>query len=177
MTKIIYNNDKGITLIGMPGAGKSGVGKIIAEMINWQFIDLDKLILKTQGITHHEYMKQFGEESLKNLEEKLTLGLNLKNTIYAPPGSMIYWKPEIIEKIKKESIVVYLQAEPETIEKRLGERLYKNGIIGLEEKGFANLMAERVLLYEKYADHIFHTGNQSKEEMANKVLVGLNIAS
>ena len=59
---------KGVTFIGMAGVGKSAVGKILAEKIAWKFIDLDKYILEKQGITHHEYMKKFGEQALSDLE-------------------------------------------------------------------------------------------------------------
>lgn len=164
---------KGITLIGMAGAGKSRVGRILAQMLGWRFVDLDKLILEKQAITHHEYMKRHGEQALKNLEEQLTSDLDFSDTVFAPPGSAVYWKPEILEKIKQASTVVYLDTTPEIIEKRMGERLYQNGIIGLEEKGLRGLMAERIPLYEKMTDHTFKSGEQSKEEMARIIMEGM----
>lgn len=163
---------KGITLIGMAGVGKSAVGKIMAEVLGWQFWDLDKVILKRQGISHHEYMKRNGGKALSLLEEQYALSLNLQSSIFAPPGSMVY-SQRAMEKIKADSVVVYLEASSETIEKRLGENLYKNGIIGLEEKGLAGLMVERIPLYEKYTDLTLHSGNQTKQEMAQKVIVAL----
>ncbi len=162
----------GITFIGMAGAGKSAVGRITAGVLKRHFVDLDKLILEKQGISHHEYMKQNGEDALKILEENLTLGLDLTNTVFAPPGSVIYLQ-KAMGKIKKDSLVVYLQADPQTIAGRLGDRLYKNGIIGLEEKGLAGVMAERVPFYEKYADVTFHSGDQSREEMTAIIIDNL----
>ncbi len=156
----------------MAGSGKSAVGEVVAEMLGWQFVDLDKLILQTQNMSHDDYMKTHGEAGLAVLEEQLTLNLDLQDTVYSPPGSIIYHNKGM-EKIKKESIVVYLKTEPEIIEKRLGENLYKNGIIGLKEKGLAKLMAERAVYYEKYADYTFYSGDQSKQEMAKKVIDGL----
>jgi len=163
---------RGITLIGMAGSGKSAVGKIMAQTLGWNFVDLDKLILQTQGISHHDYMKMNGGQALSALEERLTLGLDFKDTIFAPPGSMVYAQ-KAMEKIKRDSTAVYLKTTPEIVEKRLGERLYQNGIIGLEEKGLAKLMAERSVLYEKYADYTFQSGEQTKEEMAKIVISGL----
>jgi len=165
---------KGVTLIGMAGVGKSSVGKTVAEILGWQFWDLDKVILERQGISHHEYMKRNGEQSLSLLEEQYTLSLDLQNSVFAPPGSIVY-SPKAMEKIKTESIVVYLEATPETIEKRLGENLYRNGIIGLEEKGLSGLMAERIPLYKKYADFTLHSGDQTKEEMAQIVIAALRV--
>jgi shikimate kinase len=163
---------KGITLIGMAGVGKSAVGGIMAEVLGWQFWDLDKVILERQGISHHEYMKRNGEQALSKLEEQYALSLNLQNSIFAPPGSIVYSK-KAMQKIKTDSVVVYLEAQAGTIAKRLGENLYKNGIIGLEEKGLAGVMAERIPLYEKYADFTYHSDDQTKEGMAQKVITAL----
>lgn len=166
---------KGITLIGMAGAGKSTVGQILATMLGWRFIDLDKLILQTQGMDHHSYMKQNGEEALKQLEEQLTMDLDFNRTVFAPPGSVIY-SPKSMEKISQESTTIYLQATPGIIVTRLGDRLYKNGIIGLEAKGLNGVMAERVPLYEKYAQFRIETSDQSKEEIAKKIIIELKLA-
>ena len=166
---------KGITFIGMAGSGKSAVGEIIAQILGWKFIDLDKLILKTQGMSHDDYMKTRGEQALSKLEQRLTLELDLQDSIFAPPGSMVYAE-RAMERIKKDSLVVYLRTTPAIVEKRLGERLYKNGIIGLEEKGLPKLMAERAVLYEKYQDYTFDSGEQTKQEMAEKVIAGLRVA-
>ena len=163
---------KGITFIGMAGAGKSAVGKITAKHLGWRFVDLDKLILETQGMSHHDYMQKHGEEALKQLEENLTMDLNLQHMVFSPPGSVIY-SDSSMQKVKDESAIIYLRATPQTIEKRLGDRLYKNGVVGLKEKGLAKLMAERAVFYEKYADYTFDTGDQSVEEMSKKVIDGL----
>jgi shikimate kinase len=163
---------KGITLIGMAGVGKSAVGQIMAGVLDWQFWDLDKVILGRQGMSHHEYMKRNGEQALSLLEEQYALSLDLQNSVFAPPGSMVY-SPKAMQKIKADSVVVYLEARPETIAERLGERLYKNGIIGLEKKGLTGVMAERIPLYEKYADFTIHSGNQTKEDMAKKIIAAL----
>jgi shikimate kinase len=163
---------KGITFIGMAGVGKSAIGRIVAPMIGWRFIDMDKLILEKQGITHHEYMKRNGGKALVQLEEAYTMELDLTDTVFAPPGSVVY-SLKSMEKIKRESIVVYLEAEPEIILKHLGDKLYKNGIVGLEKKGLQGVMAERIPLYKKYADFTFSSGDQSKEDMARIVIEGL----
>ena len=158
-----------ITLIGMAGSGKSTTGKILAEILGWQYVDLDDVILRTEGVTHHDFMEQNGEIALSELENKLTLALNFKNLVFAPPGSIIY-SASAMEKIKNDSIVVYLETEPETIEKRIGNKLYKNGILGLKEKGLKKLMEERKVFYKKYADFTLYSKEQTKQEIADSIL-------
>jgi shikimate kinase len=158
-----------VTLIGMAGSGKSSTGIILAEILNWKYVDLDKLILDTQGITHHDYMEQNGEIALSDLENKLTLNLNFENLVFAPPGSIIYAAPAM-KKIKQNSTIIYLETEPETIEKRIGNKLYKNGILGLKEKGLKKLMEERAVFYNKYADFTFHSKEETPQEMANIII-------
>ena len=74
-------------------------------------------------------------------------------------------------------MVIYLAATPAVIENRLGGRLYKNGIIGLEKKGLNGVMAERVPLYKKYANYTFETSDQSKEDIAKRIMSELNLQS
>lgn len=161
-----YNS---ITLIGMAGSGKSSTGIILAEALKWRYVDLDKLILDTQKISHHDYMEQNGEAALSNLEDKLTLDLNFENLVFAPPGSIIY-SESAMEKIKNNSTVIFLKTEPKTIEKRLGDKLYKNGIIGLKEKGLEKLMEERAIFYNKYANFTFHSEKETPQEIADIII-------
>jgi shikimate kinase len=103
------------------------------------------------------------------LEEKYALELDFSNLIFSPPGSMIY-SSSVMEKLKNESLVIYLVASAEDIKERLGEKLYKDGIIGLETKGLENVVKERLPLYEKYADCSIKTSGLSPERVLVEVL-------
>ncbi len=142
---------KGLTFIGMPGAGKSAVGKRIAQRLGMKFIDLDDYILETQGMSHHEIMVQKGEPALIKLEDDLTLGLNLADTIFSPGGSIVYSK-KAMEKLKKETIIVYLVVPLEIVKRNSGDKINRNGIIGLAGKGIEGLYNERTPLYDACAD-------------------------
>lgn len=167
-------NKKGITFIGLPGSGKSTMGRILANKLRCNYIDLDILIFKKEGVGHHEILKQKGESELKRLEEKYALELDFNNLIFSPGGSMVY-SSSVMEKIKNESAVVYLVASAEDIKKRLGKRLYKDGIIGLETKGLENVVKERLPLYEKYADFSITTSGLSPEIILDQILKQLDL--
>lgn len=158
----------------MPGAGKTTVGKILAEKMNCRFVDLDSLIFEKSGISHHELMKQKGEGELKALEEKYALEIDFNDIVFSPPGSMVF-SEKVMEKAKNESVVIYLKVSKDGIEKRLGENLYKDGIIGLETKGLAGVISERVPLYEKYNDFIIETDGLEPETIMFKIFNLLKI--
>lgn len=161
---------KGVTLIGMPGAGKSAIGKRVAKKINWNFVDLDVLILETQGMHHHEIMTTRGEQTLMDIEQELTLELNLEKTIFSPGGSIVYSK-KAMDKLKRDTRVIYLAVPLEQIKKHLGENINRNGIIGLKDKGIEGLFAERVPLYEAFADLTIECAGENLQEKVEKVFL------
>lgn len=171
--KNIFN---AVTLIGMPTSGKSTIGKIVAEKLGWEFIDLDDLIKEKTGKSYDEILDQEGDKKLLELENKYTLELdfaNSKGIIFSPGGSIIY-SPKAIEKIKKETRVIYIETPFHEIEKRLKERSIKGGIVGLKEKGLKKLFEERNLVYVKIADNTIKFDNLSEGETALGVLKLIN---
>jgi shikimate kinase len=158
---INFNLKKGLTFIGMPSSGKSATGKALKDKLKCAYVDLDILIFEKEGIHHHQILKEKGEK-------KYTLELDFDNLIFAPPGSIIF-SESAMEKIKKESFVIYLNVSEEEIKRRLGDNLYKDGIIGLETKGLNNVICERVPLYEKYADLCIDTNGLKVNEVVEKV--------
>ena len=161
-------NKVGITLIGMPGVGKSTHGKILAARIGWKFLDLDDHIKETQGRSHDEIMVRQGEQALATLEQSLTLELDLKRTVFAPPGSIIFSKKSM-EKSQAESFVVFLDAGIERLKRNLGKKINKNGILGLREKGIEGIFAERTPMYRASADVVLELKEMKKGEVADKL--------
>lgn len=160
---------KGITLIGMPGSGKSTIGKLLADKLSRNFIDLDILIKEKEGRSHVEVIEKNGERQLLNLEEKYTLGLSCENLIFAPGGSIIY-SPKATEKLYQETIIFYLHLPIEEIKNRLGEEIGNRGIVGLKEKGLEKLFQEREILYKKFAHKIIDCSGLNKNEIIYEIL-------
>lgn len=162
-------NDKGITLIGMPGSGKSTVGKLLAKEIGYNFIDLDEFIKEKSGKSHQEIIRIEGEKELLRLEELYTLGLDFTKTVFSPGGSIVYSLPAM-EKLKKETQIFYLYLPMEVVEKRLQGIAEGRGIIGLKEKGLEKLLEERHPIYEKFAHKIINCFSLNKEGIVNEIL-------
>jgi len=160
-----------ITLIGMPTSGKSTIGKILAEKLGYNFIDLDDLIKEKTGKSYDEILDQEGEKKLLDLENKYTLELDFENSdiIFSPGGSIIY-SPKAMEKIKNETQVIYIELPLKEIEIRLGLRPIKGGIVGLKERGLKKLFEERDVVYRDFADDIIKADGLTENELVIKLL-------
>jgi shikimate kinase len=138
-----------ITLIGMPGAGKSLVGKEVARQLNLRFIDTDELIQQRTGLSLGETLAKLGDELFIQLEEKVVLQLgNFDNCVVSPGGSVIY-SQKAMDFLKRRSIIVFLNVPVEVILDRVGPQ---RGVVKLRDKSLKDLLNERLPLYEKYAN-------------------------
>ena len=109
-----------ITLIGMPGAGKSTVGVVLAKRIGMDFVDTDLIIQKEYNKTLSEIIDAKGIEGFKKVENDVISKLELDNTIIATGGSAVYGK-EAMKHLRDISKVVYIELTEENIEDRLGD--------------------------------------------------------
>jgi shikimate kinase len=140
------NNKINITLCGMMGSGKSAIGKILANKLNYNFIDVDKMIEIDAGKTIKKIFEEDGEQYFRDLEEKKTINiLELKETIVSLGGGAIINK-KIRGSIKQNSYNIYLNVNIDILTKRLQNSktrplIYKKNLkkelidlIGIREK-------------------------------------------
>ena len=145
------NNDfRNITLIGMPAAGTSMVGVLLAKRLGYSFVDVDILIQEKEKRLLKEIIAQEGLEGFLKVENRVNRLLQAERSVIAPGGSVIYGK-EAMEHLKEISTVVYLQLSYEEVEKRLGN-LVDRGVAFKEGMTLLDLYNERVPYYERYAD-------------------------
>ena len=141
---------KNIVLIGMPGAGKSTVGVVLAKNMGMLFLDSDICIQEQEQCLLHEIITQKGLAGFIEVENRVNASLLVENSIIATGGSVVYGK-EAMEHLKQIGTVVYLKLPYEEVAERLGD-LNKRGVAVREGQTLVNLYEERVPLYEKYAD-------------------------
>ena len=139
-----------ITLIGMPGAGKSTLGVVLAKILGYEFLDSDLLIQKEEKRRLYQIIDEEGEEGFKAIENRVNASIETEDTVIATGGSVVYCS-EAMEHLKSIGKVVYLRLSLESLEKRLGN-LKKRGVLLKEGQTLKSLYEERVPLYEKYAD-------------------------
>ena len=144
------NNKVNISLCGMMGSGKSAIGKILANKLDYNFIDVDKMIEIDAGKTIKKIFEEDGEQYFRDLEEKITINiLELKETIVSLGGGAIINK-NIRGSIKKNSYNIYLNVNIDILTKRLQNSktrplIYKKNL----KKELINLIGIREKFYRK----------------------------
>ena len=156
-----------IVLIGMPGAGKSTVGVVLAKVAGHKFVDSDLVIQETTGKLLHELITEYGMEGFLEIENKINAKLDITKAIIATGGSVIYGE-EAMEHLKEIGLVVYLKLSLESIADRLGD-LKQRGVALKEGWGLKELYEERVPLYEKYADLVIDCEQKSIREITEEI--------
>lgn len=147
-------NKKNIVLIGMPGAGKSTVGVVLAKNMGLRFVDSDICIQEQENCLLHEIIKRDGLEGFLLVENRVNASLNVENSVIATGGSVVYGK-EAMEHLGQIGTIIYLQLPYEEIADRLGD-LTKRGVAVQNNQTLLDLYEERVPLYETYADITVH---------------------
>ncbi len=140
---------KNITLIGMPGSGKSTVGVVLAKMNGSRFIDSDLLIQEQTGKLLHELITERGIEGFLDLEGQVNGEIEADGAVIAPGGSVVY-REAAMNHLREISTVVYLKVSCKGIESRLGS-LQERGVVLREGETLESLYETRCRLYEKYA--------------------------
>ena len=139
-----------ITLIGMPAAGKSTVGVLLAKRLGYSFIDVDIVIQEQEGRLLKEIIKDEGLDGFMQIENRVNAQLKAEHAVIAPGGSVIYGR-EAMENLKSLGKVVYLKISYKELTKRLGD-LVDRGVVLKAGMTLHDLYQERVRYFEQYAD-------------------------
>lgn len=157
-----------ITLIGMPGVGKSTLGVVLAKVLGYQFLDADLLIQKEEKRRLWQIIEQEGVEGFKAIENRVNASIETESTVIATGGSVVYCE-EAMEHLKSIGKVVYLELSLQALSKRLGN-LKGRGVLLKEGQTLQDLYEERVPLYEKYADIVVSEEGKDLEASLQSLL-------
>ena len=142
--------NKNIVLIGMPGAGKSTLGVLLAKAMGMFFVDSDIVIQQKTGRLLQDIIDNDGTDEFLRLEEEILSELDLTSTVIATGGSAVY-SARAMEHFSKCSTIVYLHVDLPEIEKRV-TNITTRGIVLKNGRSLSDAYAERKPLYDKWAD-------------------------
>ena len=139
-----------ITMIGMPSSGKSTVGVLLAKRLGYSFVDVDIVIQEKEKRLLKEIIADEGLDGFLAVENRVNAELDVKDSVIAPGGSVIYGE-EAMAHLKEISEIVYLKMSYEELEKRVGN-VVDRGVALKPGMTLRDLYNERVPYYERYAD-------------------------
>lgn len=156
-----------ITMIGMPSSGKSTVGVLLAKRLGFSFVDVDIVIQEKEGRLLKEIIADEGMDGFLKVEETINAGLDVKMSVIAPGGSVIYGE-KAMKHLKEISEVVYLKMSYEEMEKRIGNVVDRGVAL---KPGFTlrDLYNERVPYYERYADIVIDEEGKTPGQMVDEL--------
>lgn len=159
---------KNITLIGMPGSGKSTVGVLLAKALGYGFLDTDLTIQQREGALLQDILNARGIEAFLDAEEAAICSVSGDHLVIAPGGSAVC-REGAIGHLKGLGPVVYLKVTPEALERRLNN-ISTRGIAMAPGQTLRDIYDFRAPLYGKYADKVVDVGEQTLEETVSAVL-------
>ena len=139
-----------ITFIGMPGCGKSCMGRAMSGKLKMKLIDSDKLIEKRYGKKLQELIDELGIVEFRRIEEEVLLSIEGDNLVISTGGSAVYSEAGM-KHLKDLGKIFYLFCTYETVKERIGD-FSKRGIVLKPGQTIKDLFDERAPLYKKYAD-------------------------
>lgn len=157
-----------ITLIGMPGAGKSTVGVVLAKVLGYDFIDSDLLIQKEEGKLLWQIMQDKGIAGFNEIEERVNSQIDVTHAVIATGGSVIYG-PKAMDHLRNISTVIYLQVNYRTLRRRLGD-LNKRGVVLKPGQSLLDLYKEREPLYRQYAHRTVDVGSKTVRQAVDEII-------
>lgn len=161
------NMKSNIILIGMPGAGKSTIGVILAKAVKKPFIDTDLLIQQKENRYLQDIINNDGLEAFIKIEESIIEGINVDNHIIATGGSVIYSKAAM-EHLRDNGIIVYLDLKLFHIRQRI-KNMKTRGIALKKGQTLESLYTERAPLYSSYADITIDCSHKHIETIAEEI--------
>jgi len=160
-----------ISLIGMPGVGKSTVGVLLAKALSWSFVDTDVMIQvaeerRLQDIIHCE-----GVEALARIEQRHVVALDRRKTVIAAGGSVVHG-PAAMERLKNLGAVVHLDLPLQALEARLAN-INGRGLPMAPGQTLPGLYQQRQPLYHKHANLVVHCAYRSQEQIVDEIITRL----
>ncbi|MFM1919656.1 MAG: hypothetical protein RLZZ303_1290 [Candidatus Hydrogenedentota bacterium] len=159
--------DFNVVLIGMPGCGKSTIGILLAKAMALDFVDTDVVLQSHQHKTLHEIALAVGRDGFRDLECEAIKTLEVRNTVIATGGSVVY-RPAAMEHLRRDGLVVFMDVSLAVLEERLGD-LDARGVSRNPGQTLASLIAERRPLYEQFADVTLDLSEMSHDEAEEAV--------
>ena len=161
------NSQINLILIGMPGSGKSTIGRLLAQKLAWPFVDTDNVIKEQQQRPLQDILDTEGVGSFIRKEAQAVLSLDLNHSVIATGGSVVLDR-QAMRHLQAIGRIVYLDVPLLKIERRLWN-IKTRGIVIKKNQSIRDIYHIRKPLYEKYADLVQPAAGRSASQIADEI--------
>lgn len=152
-----------IILIGMPGAGKSTIGVVLAKTLGMAFVDTDLEIQKREGRLLQSILEEDGISRFLEIEENVIMSRTYAHHVVSTGGSVVK-SPMAMRYLKESGCVIYLRLDYRSIRRRI-RNITTRGIVMSRDQTLRDIYCEREPLYERYADYTCDCRGRSVEQI------------
>jgi shikimate kinase len=166
-----------LSLVGMPGSGKSTVGRHLARRLGLPFVDSDHAIEERIGCSISDYFKHQGEPAFRDAEQAVIADLTAGADCVLATGGGSVLRPENREKLRSAGKVVYLRSSPDELLRRVRHDTNRP-LLKVDDPlaKLRELYAERDPLYRETAHFVIETGRPSVPTLVNMIVMQLELA-
>jgi shikimate kinase len=163
---------KHLVLVGLPGSGKTTVGRAAAAEAGLPFLDFDEEIARRTGLSPTEYFRQHGEAAFRAEELALSRELASRHTIVVAPGGGWITQPAARDALRGHATLLYLKVSPDAAARRLGPSAGTRPLLAVGEPTavLRELLRVRGPLYDE-ADHCLDTEAVDLQSLTHQVAV------
>ena len=166
-----------VALIGFMGAGKTSVGRLVAENLGFEFLDTDELIQSRTGRTIADIFAKEGESAFRALEKQMVQELSAREKTVISTGGGLPTNADNLKALKSYALVVCLWASPEKIWERVRNQSHRPLLHDADpQKKIRELLAAREPFY-KQADVLINTDLRSVREAAQQIALQFKLAT
>lgn len=168
---------RSLILVGLPGSGKSTVGRQLARRLDLPFQDSDKVIEQRLGCSIREYFDREGETAFRDIEESVIEELVKGPAGVLATGGGAVLRPANRQRLSAAGSVIYLRSTPEEVYRRVRHDANRP-LLQVEDPlaRLRSLFEERDPLYRETAHFIIETGRPSVPTLVNMILMQLELA-
>ena len=165
-----------ISLIGLPGSGKSTVGRQLARRLQLPFVDSDQAIEARLGCPIREFFEREGEARFRDIEAEVIDGLSQQGAGVLSTGGGAVLRPENRERLRARGRVIYLKSHPEELIRRLRHDTNRPLLQVADPMAkLRELFATRDPLYRQTAHFVIETGRPSVATLVNMIVMQLEL--
>ena len=168
---------KPIALVGLPGGGKSTVGRQLSRRLGFDFVDTDTVIEKRIGSSIKAFFESSGEAAFRDLETQVLREVCADHRGVLATGGGAVLRSENRQLLKEHCTVVYLRSSPEELHRRLRHDTHRPLLQVADPLArLRELYAQRDPLYRDAAQFVIETGRPSVNMLVNMILMQLELA-